>query len=88
MIIPVRVHAGSPLTLIGGARTLAPDHPLADYPCPVCDTRLADRATTLVFVGIDPDTRAQGKTYCTGSAVAVHADCAGLAPEAEHEATS
>lgn len=45
-----------------------------------CDGPLTDRPITLVFVGIDPGTRAEGKTYCVGSAVAVHADCAGLTP--------
>lgn len=78
MIIPVRVRTDSPLTTVGGLRTLPADHPLATTPCPVCDALLGPNTITLVFVGIDPDTRAEGKTYCTGSAVAVHADCAGI----------
>lgn len=78
MIIPVRVQTDSPITHLGGIRNLRPDHPLAQHPCPVCDGPLTDAPVTLVFVGIDPRARAEAKTWCTGAAVAVHADCAGF----------
>jgi hypothetical protein len=38
-----------------------------------------------VFVGIDPETRAEGKHWCTGAAVAVHALCAGVESTGEDE---
>ena len=31
---------------------------------------------------LDPETRAEGKTWCTGGVVVVHADCAGATGEA------
>lgn len=82
-MIPVRARTDSPITHVGGIRTLRHDHPLAATECPVCDAALMDRPITLVFVGIDPETRAEGKTWCTGAAVAVHADCAGFGAEPE-----
>jgi hypothetical protein len=49
--------------------TVQPDHPLADWGCPV-----------LVFAGIEPDDR-KPAGWTTGAAVAVHASCAGVPRE-------
>lgn len=81
-MIPVRIPADAPLHTVGGLRTIAPEHPMSQDDCPVCDVPLTVMPITLVYVGIDPETRAQvlekGKAYATGAAVAVHAACAGL----------
>lgn len=78
-MIPVRVESSSPITTTGGIRPpMDPSHPLAETPCPVCDGPLTIEPITMVLVGIDPETRAEGKTWCTGAAVVVHAACAGL----------
>lgn len=88
-MLSVRVESASPITTVGGVRPpVAAGHPLADVPCPVCDGPLTVEPITLVLVGIDPETRAEGETYCIGAAVAVHAACAGLgaSPNAEDPA--
>jgi len=77
-MIPIRARTDDPITTTGGIRPpMHPDHPLAETPCPVCDGPLTDRPITFVLVGFDPETRAEGKTWATGAAVVVHADCAG-----------
>lgn len=86
MIIPVRVASDSPLTTVGRVYDALPEeHPLAARPCPVCDGSLTAAPVTLVFVGIDPEIRAEGKSWCTGAAVAVHAACAGVDPTGEQQ---
>ncbi|WP_034088844.1 hypothetical protein [Streptacidiphilus albus] len=77
MIIPVRVAADMPLSTVGGVRQLAEGHPLCDQDCPVCDELLGSKPMTLVYVGTQPEYR-QATGYVTGTAVAVHAACAGL----------
>lgn len=80
-MIPIRARSDSPITTVGGVRDLTPNHPLVGERCPVCDGWLVDAPITLVLVGFDPEVRAEGKTWCTGAAVAVHAACAGVAAE-------
>lgn len=83
MIIPVRVRVDAPLTTVGDARQLRPDHPLYRADCPVCDERLADEPMVLVYIGIPPYDRKESG-WTTGSAVAVHAACARVdAPAAQ-----
>jgi hypothetical protein len=78
MMIPVRVPVDAPLHLVGGIVNVLPPHPLAEQTCPACDDLLSAAPVTLVYVGTDPATRASGKKWVTGGAVAVHAACAGL----------
>lgn len=81
-IIPVRVLADTQVVLASERRFAADrGHPLDNQPCPVCGARLGEAITVLVFVGIAPDART-GTGSTTGSAVAVHYDCAGV-PAAE-----
>jgi hypothetical protein len=77
-VIPIRARIDSPITTFGVRPPVRPHHPLADTPCPVCDGPLTDRPITLVFVGVDPEQRAEGKSWAAAGAVAVHADCAGI----------
>jgi hypothetical protein len=77
-MICIRIESNTHLSVIGDARIISPDHPLADSLCPVCDEPVDMRPVTLVFVGIDPETRAEGKQWCNGAAVMVHTDCAGV----------
>lgn len=77
-MIPIRSHIDQPITTFGIRPAIAHDHPLASTPCPVCDGPLTDRPVTLVLVGVDPETRATGKSWVTGAGIVVHADCAGL----------
>jgi hypothetical protein len=84
VIIPVRVAVDAPLHLVGGQRTLTPDHPLYDRPCHVCGERLGDTPITLVYVGTHPSDR-KPAGYTAGSAVAVHVDCAGPGASTEGE---
>lgn len=79
MIIPVRIPRAASTTTVGGVKpSLPPGHPFASQPCPLCDDLLTQAPVTLVFVGIDPQTRSTSGTWCTGAAVYVHATCAGL----------
>jgi hypothetical protein len=81
-MIPVRVPRDASLHTVGGVRPpVAPTHPLANVPCPVCDGLLTEAPVTLVYVGVDPETHAEDRAWRTGAAVAVHAACAGLAPD-------
>ena len=58
--------------------------PSADGWCPVCDETLEEGPVVLVFCGITPSDRKDGPNRWTnGSAVAVHAVCAGVPREAE-----
>lgn len=86
-MIPIRARVDSPITTYGVRPPMRTDHPMAGTPCPACDGPLTDRPLTLVFIGIDPQTRAAalaaGKTWTSGACVVVHADCAGLDPESE-----
>lgn len=83
-IIPVRVPANAKPVLASERRFAANrGHPLDDYPCPVCADPLGDRVTVLILAGIMPEDR-KDHGYTTGSAVAVHAVCAGV-PEEEPE---
>ena len=78
-MIAVRVPSDAALHTVGGVRpALLPDHPSAAVPCPVCDGSLTEAPVTLVFVGIDPQSRTDAGAWCTGAAVVVHAACAGL----------
>lgn len=75
-MIPVRVPADLKVTLTSDRRLdIQPDHPLADFPCPVCDGSLTGQPSVLVFVGYHPDDRKDGG-WTTGAAVAVHEACA------------
>lgn len=80
-MIPVRVFAtAKPLLATGRRFTIRASHPMAGQDCPVCEEPLLDRVLVLVLAGIAPeDRKADGVT--TGAAVAVHALCAGYAPE-------
>ncbi|PZG04949.1 hypothetical protein C1I95_32985 [Micromonospora craterilacus] len=80
LLIPIRVPATASVHTEGGIRTLDPDHPLYDRPCPVCGGRLGVQLVVLVYVGVCPDDR-KSAGYHTGAAVAVHAACA-VGPEA------
>ena len=81
-MIPVRVKADTQVVLASERRFhIAAGHPLSRSACPACGGPLTSAVCVLVFVGIDPETRAQkqGIGYCSGGAVAVHAVCAGVA---------
>jgi hypothetical protein len=81
VIIPVRVPADAKPVLANERRFAANrGHPLDDYPCPVCDGPLGEQVTVLVLAGIAPEDRKPGG-WTTGSAVAVHAACAGVPDE-------
>lgn len=83
-MIPVRVPADLKPLLANERRfpPMDPDHPLADFPCPVCDGPLGEKVTVLVFCGIASEDRKDGPgRWTTGGAVAVHAECAGVSEE-------
>lgn len=73
MTVFVRVHPGTTVHRCGDRPPLAADHPMYDWPCPVCGGPLADRPITLVYVGRDP----VHPSRWTASAVVVHEACAG-----------
>lgn len=79
-MIRVHVPVDVPLYTVGGVCTLTPKDRLYRRECPVCDRPLADQPFTLVCVGIHPADR-KPSGWTTGSAVAVHAACAGVEPE-------
>lgn len=81
-MIPIRARVDSPITTFGVRPPMNPDHPLASTPCPACGGSLTEAPITMVFVGVDPRQRAEGKTWVAAGAVVVHADCAGLDPDA------
>lgn len=83
-MIPVRVPADAPMYLVGGERSLQPDHPLYDALCPACDEPLAALPITLVYVGMRPDDR-KDSGWATGASVPVHVSCVG--PGAQSETT-
>lgn len=82
-MIPVRVPATAvPVLASEREFTVAGNHPLAGFPCPVCDERLANgQPSVLVFVGIHPEDR-KPAGWTTGAAVTVHRACAGPAAQA------
>lgn len=80
MIIPIRTRVDAPITVTGPGRELAPDHPLAERSCPVCDGPLAIGPVVIVLVGIAPEDR-KPSGWTTGAGVAVHAEC--TAPPAD-----
>ena len=83
MIIPVRIPASARPVLASERRiTIAPDHPMHESRCPVCDRFLGDGVTVLIVAGIEPGDRKLAG-YVTGAAVAVHAACAGVPDEEE-----
>jgi hypothetical protein len=80
-MIPVRVPADAEPVLATDQRfTIAPDHPLAEWGCPVCDEPLVNRVTVLILAGIAPEDR-KDSGYTTGAGVCVHAVCAGVSEE-------
>ena len=81
-MIPVRVRADAKPVLASERRFAANrGHSLDSYPCPVCDLPLGEQVTVLILAGIEPASR-KPDGYARGSAVAVHAACAGV-PEEE-----
>lgn len=86
-MIPVRVPVTARPVLATGRRfTVAPGHPLAEAPCPVCDGPLGDgQEVVLVLAGIAAEDR-KLTGWTTGAAVAVHATCAGYAESGPAEA--
>jgi hypothetical protein len=80
-MIPIRVPAGLKVVLASERRMNIPrGHPLYLAPCPVCDRKLGDCPTVLVFVGIRLENRADSgeNGYTIGGSVSVHAECAGV----------
>ena len=72
-MIPVRVDPDLVPHVVRDDFQLAPDHPLYDALCPVCDLSLGGQPAALVFVGRHPD---DGGGWTAGS-VAVHTACTG-----------
>ena len=89
-MIPVRLPATFTPHIVSDGKTLAPDHPLRQTLCPVCDGALGVDVAgdggliALVAVGIHPEDRKDGG-WTTGAAVAAHAMCVG--PGENREAT-
>lgn len=73
-MIPIRVPADACPYTVGDIKHISADHPLAGYPCPVCDGPLDEQPVTLVHVGTHPDDR-KPRGWTNGAAVAVHARC-------------
>ena len=73
-MIPVRVPVGAEVHEVGGVRHVSTSHPLYDQPCPVCDVILGDQPLTLVYVGVESESR-KTAGWMTGAAVAVHVAC-------------
>lgn len=78
-IIPVRVPFDTkPVLATEGLKVieLDRDHPLFPEPCPVCEVELGFMPIVLIFAGIELTSR-KDHGWCTGAAIAVHAQCAG-----------
>lgn len=75
-MIPIRVPVDAPVHVMDKQFTIAPDHPLADAYCQVCDQLLSDGPVVLVFVGIAPEDH-KPAGWTTGAAVAIHQACTG-----------
>lgn len=69
-MIPVRVSPDVRPYVVRGGFVIAPDHPLAEFDCPVCDRPLTDAPVSLVYVG------RENPTSWTAGSVAVHDACA------------
>jgi hypothetical protein len=68
--IPVRVDPAVRAYVASRGRGLAPDHPMYNLECPVCDLSLGAGPISLVYVGRYPD-----NPGWTAAAVAVHDAC-------------
>jgi hypothetical protein len=68
-VIPVRVPVGAEVHEVGGVRHVASSHPLYGELCPVCDQILGDQPITLVYVGVEAESR-KTAGWMTGAAVA------------------
>lgn len=82
--IPVRVPADTMPTILDAPRVLPEDHPARGLSCAACVLPILGRAMVTVYVGTDPDQRRPGGAM-RGTGVAVHADCAGVSVDPEHE---
>jgi hypothetical protein len=81
-IIPVRTLADAKPVLASERRFAAHrGHPLDSQPCPACGVPLGEAVIVLILAGIEPGSR-KDSGWTTGSAVPVHADCAGV-PDVE-----
>jgi hypothetical protein len=77
MMIPVRVPAEARPVLVEGfdPEEIGPDHPLYDWPCPVCDHPLGEQPVVLILAGIEPADR-KDTGFVTGAGIPVHEECA------------